>query len=108
MYESKGYKSTRLTVRSLRLPFVDGASQFAAFLWTSAKGTKQLSKVLQRLLGDKVQFCHQVPCPAGTWFIDMALGVSANGTVIVGTTYDPNLPFSNNVEAFRAVVPTAP
>ena len=98
-----------IVVGAAGLPSVDGASQFAAFRWTSAKGTEQLSKVLESLLGvNNVQFCHQVPCPAGTWFIDMALGVSANGTVIVGTTWDPNLPFPNNEEAFRAVVPTAP
>jgi hypothetical protein len=70
---------------------------------------EQLSKVLENLLGvDKVQFCHQIPCPAGTWFIDLALAVSKNGAVIVGTTWDPNLPDPFNVEAFRAVVPIAP
>ena len=91
------------------LPFVNGVSQFSAFRWSSATGMEQLSRVLENLLGvDKVQFCHQIPCPSGTWFIDLALAVSPNGAVIVGTTWDPNLPAFKNVEAFRAVVPIAP
>jgi len=91
------------------LPFVDGISQFSAFRWSSTTGMEQLSKVLENLLGvDKVQFCHQVPCPPGTWFIDLALAVSPNGAVIVGTTWDPSLPDPYNVESFRAVVPIAP
>ncbi|HSP14995.1 MAG TPA: hypothetical protein VLV78_09605 [Thermoanaerobaculia bacterium] len=98
-----------IAVGGAGLPFVNGVSQFSAFRWSSATGMEQLSKVLENLLGvDKVQFCHQIPCPAGTWFIDLAMNVSADGSVIVGTTWDPNLPAPINVEAFRAVVPIAP
>ncbi|HET7208959.1 MAG TPA: hypothetical protein VFI95_20450 [Terriglobales bacterium] len=110
MSESHGTSADGgIVVGGAGLPFVSGISQFSAFRWSSATGMEQLSKVLENLLGvDKVQFCHQIPCPPGTWFIDLALGVSNNGAVIVGTTWDPNLPAPNNIEAFRAVVPIAP
>ena len=109
MSESHGSSADgSIVVGGAGLPFVDGISQFSAFRWSNSNGTEQLSVVLENLLGvDKVQFCHQVPCPPGTWFIDLALAVSKNGAVIVGTTWDPNLPAPNNVEAFRAVVPIA-
>jgi probable HAF family extracellular repeat protein len=83
------------------LPFVNGVSEFSAFRWTSATKIQQLSKVLQNLGVNNVQFCNQVPCPAGTWFLEFALGISPDGSVIVGDTIDPN----GNSEAFRAVVP---
>lgn len=110
MSESHGSSTDgSIVVGGAGLPFVDGISQFSAFRWSSTNGMEQLSKVLENLLGvDKVQFCHQLPCPAGTWFLDLALSVSKNGAVIVGTTWDPNLPAPFNVEAFRAVVPIAP
>jgi probable HAF family extracellular repeat protein len=110
MSESHGSSADgNIVVGGAGLPFVDGISQFSAFRWSSANGMEQLSKVLENLLGvDKVQFCHQVPCAPGTWFIDLALSVSSDGAVIVGTTWDPNLPAPFNVEAFRAVVPVAP
>jgi hypothetical protein len=57
--------------------------------------------VLQNLGVNNVQFCNQVPCPAGTWFIQLALGISPDGSVIVGDTIDPN----GNSQAFRAIVP---
>jgi probable HAF family extracellular repeat protein len=85
------------------LPFVNGISEYSAFRWTSATGRiEQLSKVLQNQ-GVTTPFCHQVPCPAGTWFIQLALGISSNGNVIVGEVQDP----SGNSQAFRAVVPTS-
>ena len=84
------------------LPFVNGISEYSAFRWTSATGRiEQLSKVLQNL-GVTTPFCHQVPCPAGTWFISLALGISSNGNVIVGDVIDP----SGNSQAFRAVLAT--
>jgi len=110
MSESHGSSGDgSIVVGGAGLPFVDGISQFSAFRWSSANGTEQLSRVLENLLGvDKVQFCHQVPCAPGTWFIDLALSVSSDGAVIVGTTWDPNLPAPFNVEAFRAIVPVTP
>jgi probable HAF family extracellular repeat protein len=110
MSESHGSSADgSIVVGGAGLPFVNGISQFSAFRWSSATGMEQLSKVLENLLGvDKVQFCHQVPCAPGTWFIDLAMSVSTNGAVIVGTTWDPNFPTPYNVEAFRAVVPVAP
>ena len=109
MSESHGSSADgSIVVGGAGLPFVNGVSQFSAFRWSSASGTEQLTKVLENLLGvDRVQFCHQVPCPPGTWFIDLALGVSSDGAMIVGTTWDPNLQAPYNVEAFRAVVPVA-
>jgi len=110
MSESHGSSADgSIVVGGAGLPFVDGVSQFSAFRWSSTTGMEQLSKVLENLLGvDKVQFCHQLPCAPGTWFIDLALSVSSDGAMIVGTTWDPNLPAPINVEAFRAVVPIAP
>lgn len=84
------------------LPFVNGISEYSAFRWTSATGKiEQLSRVLQSL-GVTTPFCHQVPCPSGTWFIQLALGISSNGNVIVGDVIDPN----GNSQAFRAVLGT--
>jgi probable HAF family extracellular repeat protein len=84
------------------LPLVNGISEYSAFRWTNATGKiEQLSKTLQNL-GVTTPFCHQVPCPAGTWFIQLALGISSDGSVIVGDVIDPN----GNSQAFRAVIPT--
>jgi probable HAF family extracellular repeat protein len=85
------------------LPFVNGISEFSAFRWTSATGRiEQLSRVLQNLGVNNVTFCNQVPCPAGTWFLSLALGISPDGSVIVGEAADSN----GNQQAFRTVVPT--
>jgi len=83
------------------LPFVNGVSEFSAFRWTRATKIQQLSQVLQNLGVNNVTFCNQIPCPAGTWFLQFALGISPDGSVIVGDTVDPN----GNSEAFLAVVP---
>jgi probable HAF family extracellular repeat protein len=83
------------------LPFVNGVSEFSAFRWTSRTRIQQLSQVLQNLGVNNVTFCNQIPCPAGTWFLQFALGISPDGSVIVGDAVDPN----GNSEAFRAVVP---
>jgi probable HAF family extracellular repeat protein len=91
-----------IVVGGAGLPFVNGASEYSAFRWTSATRIEQLSKVLQNL-GVTTPFCHQAPCPAGTWFLQFALGISSNGNVIVGDAIDP----SGNSQAFRAVVPTS-
>lgn len=94
-----------IVVGGAGLPFVNGISQFSAFRWPSANGKiEQLSRVLENLGVSNVQFCHQIPCPAGTWFIDLAMGISPDGSVIVGTTWDP---ITGEEEAFRAVVPTS-
>jgi probable HAF family extracellular repeat protein len=91
-----------IVVGGAGLPFVNGISEYSGFRWTSATGKiEQLSKVLQNL-GVTTPFCHQMPCPAGTWFIQFALGISSNGSVIVGDVIDP----SGNSQAFRAVIPT--
>jgi probable HAF family extracellular repeat protein len=91
-----------IVVGGAGLPFVNGISEYSAFRWTSATGKiEQLSKTLQNL-GVMTPFCHQMPCPAGTWFIQFALGISPNGSVIVGDVIDP----SGNSQAFRAVIPT--
>lgn len=90
-----------IVVGGAGLPFVNGISEFSAFRWSSTTGKiEQLSRVLENLGVNNVRFCHQVPCPAGTWFIQLALGVSPDGNVIVGDTVDPN----GNSQAFRAVV----
>src|ERR1041384_5905740 len=92
-----------IVVGGAGLPFVNGTSEYSAFRWTSATGRiEQLSKVLQNL-GVTTPFCHQVPCPAGTWFISLALGISSNGNVIVGDVVDPD----GNSQAFRAVISTS-
>ncbi len=92
-----------IVVGGAGLPFVNGISEYSAFRWTSATGRiEQLSKVLQNQ-GVTTPFCHQVPCPAGTWFIQLALGISSNGSVIVGDVIDPD----GNSQAFRAVIPTS-
>lgn len=85
------------------LPFVAGISEFSAFRWNSAtRKMEQLSRILENLGVTDVQFCHQVPCPAGTWFLQLALGISSDGNVIVGFAQDPN----GNLQAYRAVVST--
>jgi probable HAF family extracellular repeat protein len=90
-----------IVVGGAGLPLVNGVSEYSAFRWTGATGKiEQLSKVLQNL-GLTIPFCHQVPCPAGTWFIQLALGISPDGSVIVGDVIDPN----GNSQAYRAVVP---
>jgi probable HAF family extracellular repeat protein len=92
-----------IVVGGAGLPFVNGISEYSAFRWTSATGKiEQLSKVLQNL-GVSTSFCHQVPCPDGTWFLQFALGISSDGSVIVGDAIDP----SGNSQAFRAVIPTS-
>jgi probable HAF family extracellular repeat protein len=92
-----------IVVGGAGLPFVNGISEYSGFRWTSATGKiEQLSKTLQNL-GVTTPFCHQEPCPAGTWFIQFALGISSNGSIIVGDVIDPN----GNAQAFRAVVPTS-
>jgi probable HAF family extracellular repeat protein len=89
-----------IVVGGAGLPFVNGTSEYSAFRWSSATGrTEQLSRVLQSL-GVSTPFCHQVPCPVGTWFLEFALGVSSDGSVIVGDAVDPN----GNSQAFRAVI----
>jgi uncharacterized membrane protein len=91
-----------VVVGAAGLPFINGVSEFSAFRWTSTAGKmEQLSKTLQGL-GVGTPFCHQTPCAAGTWFLQLALGVSGDGSTIVGTAVDPN----GNLQAFRAVVPT--
>jgi len=89
-----------IVVGGAGLPFVNGISEYSAFRWTSATGKiEQLSRVLQNL-GVTIPFCHQVPCAAGTWFLQLALGISSNGNVIVGDVIDP----TGNSQAFRAVM----
>ena len=88
-----------IVVGGAGLPFVNGISEYSAFRWTSSRNIEQLSRVLQNL-GVTTPFCHQVPCPAGTWFLQFALGISSNGNVIVGDATDPN----GNTQAFRAVL----
>ncbi len=86
------------------LPPVNGVSDFSAFRWDSSTGKmQQLSRLLQNLGVANVQFCNQTPCPAGTWFLAIATGVSADGNVIVGVGDDPN----GFEQAFRAVLTTA-
>ncbi|HXG94992.1 MAG TPA: hypothetical protein VNN73_21815 [Blastocatellia bacterium] len=92
-----------IVVGGAGLPFVNGISEFSAFRWNRATGKmEQLSRVLQSLGVNNVQFCNQIPCPAGTWFLQFALGISPDGSVIVGDAVDP----SGKLQAFRAVVPT--
>jgi probable HAF family extracellular repeat protein len=84
------------------LPFINGVSEFTAFRWTRATGKmEQLSSVLQNL-GVTTPFCSAVPCPPGTWFLQLALGISSDGSVIVGFAQDPN----GHLQAYRAVVPS--
>jgi probable HAF family extracellular repeat protein len=84
------------------LPFINGVSEFTAFRWTAATGKmEQLSSVLQNL-GVTTPFCSAVPCPPGTWFLQLALGISSDGSVIVGFAQDPN----GHLQAYRAVVPS--
>jgi probable HAF family extracellular repeat protein len=92
-----------IVVGGAGLPFVNGISEYSAFRWTSAtRNIEQLTKVLQNL-GVTTPFCHQVPCPAGTWFLQFALGISSDGSVIIGDAVDP----SGNSQAFRAVIPVS-
>jgi uncharacterized membrane protein len=82
---------------------VGGVSDFAAFRWTSATGKmEELSKTLENA-GVAGPFCDTTPCPAGTWFLELALGVSSDGSAIVGVAQDPN----GALQAFRAIVPVA-
>ena len=90
-----------VVVGAAGLPLVNGISEFSAFRWTAGK-MSQLSRVLQSL-GVTTPFCHAVPCPAGTWFLAAADGISADGSTIVGVAVDPD----GHDQAFRAVVPTA-
>ena len=92
-----------VVVGAAGLPFVNGVSEMSAFRWTTAtRKIEQLSRVLENL-GVTTPFCHDPStCPAGTWFLQLALGVSADGNVIVGSGLNPTDAF----EAFRAVVPT--
>ena len=89
-----------VVVGAAGLPFVNGVSDFAAFRWTTATGKiEQLSKFLERI-GVSGPFCHDpLTCPAGTWFLQLALGISADGNVVVGQGLNPN----DQWEAFRAV-----
>jgi len=83
------------------LPFVGFTSEFNAFRYmTSTAKMEQLSKSLQAA-GVGTPFCHQVPCAAGTWFLQLALGISADGNTIVGTAVDPD----GHYQAYRAVLP---
>lgn len=92
-----------IVVGGAGLPFVNGISEFSAFRWTTAtRKIEQLSRVLENA-GVTTPFCHAVPCPAGTWFLQLALGISSDGNVIVGFAIDPN----GASQAFRAVVPTS-
>src|SRR5215211_455071 len=92
-----------IVVGGAGLPFVNGISEYSGFRWTSATGKiEQVSKTLQNLVVT-TSFCHQIPFPVGTWFIQLALGISSNGSVIVGDVIHPN----GNSKALRAVVPTS-
>ena len=93
-----------IIVGAAGLPFVNGISEFAAFRWTTAtRKVEQLSRVLQNL-GVSMPFCHDPnTCPAGSWFVQFALGISADAQVIVGAAVNPD----NVLEAYRAVVPAA-
>lgn len=92
-----------IVVGGAGLPFINGVSDFAAFRWTSATGKmEELSKTLQNA-GVAGPFCHTTPCPAGTWFLELALGVSSDGSAIVGVAQDPN----GALQAFRSIVPVA-
>lgn len=90
-----------IVVGAAGLPFVNGISEFAAFTWTTAtRKMEQLSRVLQAS-GVSTPFCHDPStCPAGTWYLQLALAVSADGRVIVGTGVNPQDQF----EAYRAVM----
>jgi len=91
-----------IVVGGAGLPFVGFTSEFNAFRYSTSTGKmEQLSKSLQAA-GVGVPFCHQVPCAAGTWFLQLALGVSADGNTIVGAAVDPD----GHMQAFRAVLPS--
>jgi probable HAF family extracellular repeat protein len=82
------------------LPFVGFTSEFSAFRWTTATARmEQLSRTLQNA-GVPGPWCHQIPCPAGTWFLSLALGISPDANVIVGEGTDP----SGFQQAWRIVV----
>lgn len=92
-----------IVVGGAGLPPVAGVSDFSAFRWLKSTGKmEQLSRTLQSA-GVGTPFCHQTPCAAGTWFLQLALGVSSDGSAIVGTAQDPN----GNLQAYRAIVPVA-
>lgn len=85
------------------LPFVNGISEFSAFRWDSAnRKMEQLSRILEDRGVRNVQFCHRVPCLAGTWFVQLALGISSDGNVIVGFAQDPD----GRLQSYRAVMST--
>jgi probable HAF family extracellular repeat protein len=90
-------------IGSAGLPFVGFTSEFNAFRYRTSTGKmEQLSKALQAA-GVGTPFCHQVPCAAGTWFLQLGLGVSADGNTIVGMALGPD----GNYQAFRAFLPLA-
>jgi probable HAF family extracellular repeat protein len=91
-----------IVVGAAGLPFVNGISEFAAFRWTSATKIQELSRELPNL-GVTTPFCHDPnTCPPGHWFLQLGLGISADGNVLVGAAVNP----SKVLEAYRAVVPT--
>lgn len=92
--------SGTVVVGGAGLPFVGFTSEFSAFRWTSATGKiEQLSRTLQGA-GASGPWCHQIPCPAGTWFLSLALGISSDGNVIIGEGTDP----TGFQQAWRIVV----
>jgi uncharacterized membrane protein len=80
-----------IVVGGAGLPFVNGISEYAAFRWESGK-----MENLKTVLADK-----GVTSVSG-WNLVLALGISADGSVIVGVGDDPN----GVTQAYRAVVPT--
>jgi uncharacterized membrane protein len=74
---------------------VDANADARAVLWAEGRGPLSLAPVLERLgLGAAI---------AG-WTLDVATGVAADGTVVVGTGTNP----SGHTEAWRAVIPALP
>jgi hypothetical protein len=71
---------------------------------SGAAATRRIAQLSRGLedRGISTPFCHEAStCTAGAWFLRFASGISANGTVIVGTADNPTGEF----EAYRAVVP---
>lgn len=90
-----------VAVGAAGLPFVNGISEFSAFRWTESGKIQQLSRVLEAR-GVSTPFCHDPrACSAGRWFLQLALGISSNGNVIVGSGLNPN----HDTEAYRAIAP---
>lgn len=90
-----------VVVGAAGLPFVNGISEFSAFRWTPSQKIQQLSRVLEQR-GVSTPFCHDPSrCAAGIWFLQLALGISPDGNVIVGSGQNPD----GFTEAYRAVVP---